>query len=291
MRAYTPDSRWPSRPYPRILPPMFVTFFQELKAAGLPVTLREFLTLMQAMEKDLADRRVDDFYYLSRAALVKDERNLDKFDRVFARVFKGLATTAEALAAEIPAEWLKKLTEKYLTEEEKRQIEAMGGLDKLLETLRERLKEQKGRHQGGSKWIGTAGTSPVGAYGYNPEGVRIGQDGNRNFRAVEVWDKREFKDLAGDVELGTRNIKIALRRLRKFARTGAPEELDLDGTVKGTAQKGYLDILMRPERHNTIKVLLFFDIGGSMDWHVKATEELFSAARTEVKHMVPLYFP
>src|ERR1700722_3265383 len=290
MRAYTPDSRWPSRPYPRILPPMFVTFFQELKAAGLPVTLREFLTLMQAMDKDLADRRVDDFYYLSRAALVKDERNLDKFDRVFARVFKGLATTAEALAAEIPAEWLKKLTEKYLTEEEKRQIEAMGGLDKLLETLRRRLQEQKGRHQGGSKWIGTAGTSPFGAYGYNPEGVRIGQDGNRNFRAVKVWDKREFKDLAGDVELGTRNIKIALRRLRKFARTGAPEELDLDGTVKGTAQKGYLDILMRPERHNTIKVLLFFDIGGSMDWHVKATEELFSATKSEFKHMIHLCF-
>ena len=166
----------------------------------------------------------------------------------------------------------------------------MGGLDKLLETLRQRLAEQKGRHQGGKKWIGTAGTSPFGAYGYNPEGVRIGQDGNRNFRAVKVWDKREFKDLAGDVELGTRNIKIALRRLRKFARTGAPDELDLDGTIKGTAHKGYLDILMRPERHNTIKVLLFFDIGGSMDWHVKATEELFSAAKTEFKHMVHLYF-
>ena len=166
----------------------------------------------------------------------------------------------------------------------------MGGLDKLLETLRQRLAEQKGRHQGGKKWIGTAGTSPFGAYGYNPEGVRIGQDGNRNFRAVKVWDKREFKDLADDVELGTRNIKIALRRLRKFARTGAPDELDLDGTIKGTAHKGYLDILMRPERHNTIKVLLFFDIGGSMDWHIKATEELFSAAKTEFKHMVHLYF-
>ena len=166
----------------------------------------------------------------------------------------------------------------------------MGGLEKLLETLRQRLAEQKGRHQGGKKWIGTAGTSPFGAYGYNPEGVRIGQDGNRSFRAVKVWDRREFKDLAGDVELGTRNIKLALRRLRKFARTGAPEELDLDGTIKGTAQKGYLDILMRPERHNTIKVLLFFDIGGSMDWHVKVTEELFSAAKTEFKHMIHLYF-
>ena len=184
----------------------------------------------------------------------------------------------------------KKLTEKHLTEEEEELIEALGGLDKLLETLRKRLAEQKGRHQGGKKWIGTAGTSPFGAYGYNPEGVRIGQDGNRNFRAVKVWDKREFKDLAGDVELGTRNIKIALRRLRKFARTGAPDELDLDGTVKGTAQKGYLDIQMRPERHNTIKVLLFFDIGGSMDWHIKVTEELFSAAKTEFKHMIHLYF-
>ena len=269
---------------------MFATFFHELKQAGLPVTLREYLTLMEAMEKDLADRRVEDFYYLSRSALVKDERNLDKFDRVFGHVFKGLDLVSEALTAEIPIEWLKKLTEKHLTEEEKKLIEAMGGLEKLLETLRQRLAEQKGRHQGGKKWIGTAGTSPFGAYGYNPEGVRIGQDGNRNFRAVKVWDKREFKDLADDVELGTRNIKLALRRLRKFARTGAPDELDLDGTIKGTAQKGYLDILMRPERHNTIKVLLFFDIGGSMDWHIKATEELFSAARSEFKHMVHLYF-
>ena len=269
---------------------MFATFFQELKDAGVPVTLREYLTLMEAMEKDLAGRRVEDFYYLSRSALVKDERNLDRFDRVFGHVFKGLDFIDEGLTAEIPLEWLKKLTEKHLTEEEKKQIEAMGGFDKLMETLRQRLAEQKGRHQGGKKWIGTAGTSPFGAYGYNPEGVRIGQDGNRNFRAVKVWDKREFRDLAGDVELGTRNIKIALRRLRKFARTGAEDELDLDGTIKGTAHKGYLDIQMRPERHNTIKVLLFFDIGGSMDWHVKATEELFSAAKTEFKHMVHLYF-
>jgi uncharacterized protein with von Willebrand factor type A (vWA) domain len=269
---------------------MFVTFFTELKSAGLPVTLREYLTLMEAMEKDLAGRRVEDFYYLSRAALVKDERNLDKFDRVFGHVFKGLELLEQALAAEIPAEWLKKLAEKYLTEEEKKLIEAMGGLDKLLETLRKRLEEQKGRHQGGSKWIGTAGTSPFGAYGYNPEGVRIGQDGNRNFRAVKVWDKREFKDLDGEVELGTRNIKLALRRLRKFARTGAPEELDLDGTIKETAHKGYLDIKLRPERHNTVKVLLFFDVGGSMDWHVKLIEELFSAARTEFKHMDYFYF-
>jgi len=269
---------------------MFVAFFQELKTAGVPVTLREYLTLMEAMEKDLAGRRVEDFYYLARTALVKDERNLDKFDRVFGHVFKGLELMSEALSAEIPAEWLKKLAEKYLTEEEKKQIEAIGGLDKLLELLRQRMKEQKGRHQGGNKWIGTGGTSPFGAYGYNPEGVRIGQDENRNFRAVKVWDRRDFKDLDDQVELGTRNIKVALRRLRRFARTGAPEELDLDGTIKGSAHKGYLDILMRPERHNAVKVLLFFDIGGSMDWHVKATEELFSAARSEFKHMEHFYF-
>ncbi|MFL5041173.1 MAG: vWA domain-containing protein, partial [Xanthobacteraceae bacterium] len=262
---------------------MFVSFFHELKAAGVPVTLREYLTLMQAMDADLAGRRVEDFYYLSRAALVKDERNLDKFDRVFGHVFKGLESLEEALEVDIPMEWLKKLAEKYLTEEEKRQIEAMGGLDKLLETLAKRLAEQKGRHQGGNKWIGTAGTSAYGAWGYNPEGVRIGQGKSRHFRAVKVWDKREFKDLDDEVELGTRNIKIALRRLRKFARTGAPDELDLDGTIKETAHKGYLDLKMRPERHNAVKVLLFFDIGGSMDEHIKATEELFSATRTEFK--------
>jgi uncharacterized protein len=207
---------------------MFVTFFHELKAAGVPVTLRKYLTLMEAMDKALAGQRVEDFYYLSRAALVKDERNLDKFDRVFGHVFKGLATMAEAIEADtIPAEWLRKLAEKYLTEEEKRQIEAMGGLDKLLETLRRRLREQKSRHQGGNKWIGTAGTSPFGAYGYNPEGVRVGQDKNCNFRAVKVWDRREFKDLDDQVELGTRNIKMGLRRLRKFARAGAPGEREL----------------------------------------------------------------
>ena len=269
---------------------MFVAFFHELKIAGVPVTLREYLTLMEAMEKDLAGRRVEDFYYLARAALVKDERNLDKFDRVFGHVFKGLELMSETLTPEIPAAWLKKLAEKYLTEEEKRAIDAIGGLDKLLELLRQRMKEQKGRHQGGNKWIGTAGTSPFGAYGYNPEGVRIGQDESRNFRAVKIWDRREFKDLDDQVELGTRNIKIALRRLRKFARTGAPEELDLDGTIKGSAHKGYLDILMRPERHNAVKVLLFLDVGGSMDWHVKATEELFSAARSEFKHIEYFYF-
>jgi len=268
---------------------MFASFFYELKSAGLPVTLREYLTLMEALEHDLASRRVEDFYYLARAALVKDERNLDKFDRVFGKVFKGLELT-DAIAVEIPKEWLKKITEKYLTEEEKQLIESLGGLDKLLETLRERLADQKGRHQGGSKWIGTAGTSPFGAYGYNPEGIRIGQDKNRNFRAVKVWDRREYRDLDDTVELGTRNIKLALRRLRKFARTGALEELDLDGTIKETAHRGYLDIKLRPQRRNAVKVLLFFDIGGSMDWHVQVVEELFSAARTEFKHMDHFYF-
>jgi uncharacterized protein len=269
---------------------MFLTFFTELRAAQVPVTLREYLTMLEALDADLAGKKVEDFYYLSRACLVKDERNLDKFDRVFGHVFKGLENLAQALEkAEIPAEWLRKLAEKYLTEEEKRQIEAMGW-DKLLETLRERLKEQKGRHRGGSKWIGTAGTSPYGAYGYNPEGIRIGQDGNRNFRAVKVWDKREFKDLDDAVELGVRNMRIALRRLRRFARTGAAEELDLDGTIHETAHKGYLDVKLRPERRNAVKVLLFLDVGGSMDWHVEQAEELFSAARAEFKHFEHFYF-
>ncbi len=269
---------------------MFVNFFNDLKAAGVPATLREYLTLMEAMDADLASRRVEDFYYLARAALVKDERNLDKFDRVFGHTFKGLEFMSEAgIEANIPEEWLKKLADKFLTEEEKAQIKALGGLDKLMETLKQRLAEQKGRHQGGSKWIGTGGTSPFGNGGYNPEGIRIGGESTHR-RAVKVWDKREFKDLDDQIELGTRNIKVALRRLRKFARTGTAEELDLDGTIQGTAHKGYLDIHMRPERHNAVKVLLFFDIGGSMDWHIKATEELFSAARTEFKHMEHFYF-
>ena len=269
---------------------MFVTFFHELKQANLPVTLREYLTLMETLELDLADKRVEDFYYLARACLVKDERNLDKFDRVFGHIFKGLELMSETANAEIPQDWLKKMAEKFLTEEEKKEIEALGGWDKLMETLKERLKEQKGRHQGGSKWIGTAGTSPFGAYGYNPEGVRIGQDGNRNFKAVKVWDKREYKDLDDSVELGTRNIKVALRRLRKFAREGAAEELDLDETIHETANRGYLDLQFRPERRNAVKVLLFFDVGGSMDGHIKACEELFSAARMEFKNMEYFYF-
>jgi uncharacterized protein with von Willebrand factor type A (vWA) domain len=269
---------------------MFLQFFTSLREAQVPVTLREYLTLMEAIDADLAEQTVENFYYLSRAALVKDERNLDKFDRVFGTVFKGLESLLDAMEkADIPAEWLKKLAEKYLTEEEKKQIEAMGW-DKLMETLRQRLREQQGRHQGGNKWIGTAGTSPFGAHGYNPEGVRIGQEKNRNNRAVKVWDKREFRDLDGNVELGIRNIKIALRRLRKFARTGAPDELDLDTTIKETANHGYLDVVMRPERRNAVKVLVFFDIGGSMDSHIEQVEELFSAAKTEFKHMEYFYF-
>ena len=269
---------------------MFITFFHELKAAGVPVTVREYLTLMEAMDKDVAARRVEDFYYLSRTVLVKDERNLDKFDRVFGQVFKGLELLSDSEEIHIPEEWLRKLAEKYLTPEEMKEIEALGGWDKLMETLAKRLAEQKGRHQGGSKWIGTAGTSPFGAYGYNPEGIRIGQDKGRHGRAVKVWDKREFRDLDGDVELGTRNIKIALRRLRKFARTGAADELDLPGTIRQTARQGWLDVQLRPERRNAVKVLLFLDVGGSMDWHIKACEELFSAARSEFKHLEVFYF-
>ncbi len=269
---------------------MFLNFFTALRDAQVPVSLREYLMLMDALDHDLADKSVEDFYYLSRTVLVKDERNLDKFDRVFGAVFKGLESLLDGLGnAEIPADWLKKLAEKYITDEEKAQLEAMGW-DKLMETLKKRLEEQKKRHQGGSKWIGTGGTSPFGAHGYNPEGIRIGQEEGKNRRAVKVWDKRVYKDLDDDVEIGTRNIKVALRRLRKFARTGAPDEFDLDGTIRETAHKGWLDVQMRPERRNAVKVLLFFDIGGSMDWHIKQVEELFSAARTEFKHMHYFYF-
>ncbi|MEM7172413.1 MAG: VWA domain-containing protein [Pseudomonadota bacterium] len=271
---------------------MFANLFFGLREAGVPVTLRELLDLHGAMEMDLADKNINNFYYLSRSLLVKDERFLDRFDRVFGEVFKGLEKSeAEGEAAEIPEDWLRKMTELLLTDEEKAQIEALGGWEKLMETLRQRLAEQKGRHQGGSKWIGTGGTSPFGAYGYNPEGIRIGQEGNRNFRAVKVWDKREFKDLDGDQELGTRNIKVALRRLRRFAREGAASELDLEDTIQATArQAGWLDLRMVPERHNAVKVLLLLDIGGSMDYHVRACEGLFSAARSEFKHLEPYYF-
>jgi uncharacterized protein len=269
---------------------MFTKFFHQLKSAGLPVSLREYLTLMEAMDADLANRRIEDFYYLSRVTLVKDERNLDKFDRIFSHIFKGVENLAEDATAEVPADWLKSLTEKYFTEEEMKQIEALGGWDKLMETLKQRLDEQKERHEGGNKWIGTGGTSPFGSGGYNPEGVRIGNTGKRQGRAVKVWEKRNFKNLDDSVELGTRNIKIALRRLRRFARQGAPDEFDLDTTIDATARAGYLDIKMRPERRNTIKVLLFFDVGGSMDPFVRICEELFSASRSEFKHMEYFYF-
>jgi uncharacterized protein len=269
---------------------MFTTFFLELKAAKVPVTLMEYLTLLEAMDTDVAGGRVENFYYLSRASLVKDERHLDKFDQVFGHVFKGLDLMSEVANAEIPEEWLRSVGQLHLSEEDKKKIEALGGWDKIMEELRKRLEEQKGRHQGGNKWIGTGGKSPYGADGYNPAGVRIGQKSNRNNRAIKVWDKREFRDFDDNIELGTRNIKVALRRLRKFARQGAPDELDLDGTIKGTAHKGYLDIHMRPERHNTVKVLMFFDVGGSMDYHIKGVEELFSAARAEFKHLEFFYF-
>jgi len=269
---------------------MFLTFFNELRQAKVPVTLKEYLALMEGLDKNVIGMKVDEFYYLSRTALVKDERNLDKFDRVFSHAFKGLETLDATELAQIPEDWLKALTEKYLTEEEKKQIEALGGWEKLMEELKKRLEEQKKRHEGGNKMIGTAGTSPFGAYGYNPEGIRMGQEKGRHGKAVKVWDKREYKNLDDQVELGTRNIKIALRRLRKWAREGALTELDLPETIRTTAHQGYLDLVLRPERHNKVKVLIFFDIGGSMDSHIKLCEELFSAARTEFKHMDFFYF-
>ena len=269
---------------------MFINFFTELKIAGLPVSLKEYLMLMEALEARVGAYKMEDFYYLSRACMVKDERNLDKFDRVFSEVFEGIESISEDLTADIPEDWLRALTEKFLTEEEKAEIEALGGWDEIMETLKKRLEEQKGRHQGGSKWIGTGGTSPFGAYGYNPAGIRIGQHESRHKRAIKVWDKRQFKDLDDTIELGTRNIKVALRRLRQFARTGAPEELDLDDTIRSTANKGYLDLKLVPERRNAVKVLLFFDVGGSMDPFIRSCEELFSAARTEFKHMEYFYF-
>ncbi|NDH04003.1 MAG: VWA domain-containing protein, partial [Marivivens sp.] len=272
---------------------MFLPFFENLRKGGVPVSLREFLSFLDGLAAGIATYDVDAFYYLARAALVKDERHLDKFDRAFAASFEGLEAISfddVVEAMDLPEEWLRKLAEKTLSEEEKAEIQSLGGFDKLMETLKQRLEEQKGRHQGGSKWVGTAGTSPFGAYGYNPEGVRIGQDKSRHQRAVKVWDKREFKNLDDSVELGTRNIKVALKRLRKWARDGAADELDLDGTIRATAEHGYLDVQTRPERRNAVKVLLFFDIGGSMDPHIKVVEELFSAARSEFKHLEHFYF-
>ena len=269
---------------------MLIDFFFTAKEFGVPVSIKEFLVLMEALKRHVAYCSVDDFYYLSRTCLVKDEKHFDKFDRAFGKYFKGVLEI-DGIVAEIPEEWLKRMAEKYLTEEEKKLIESLGGWDKLMETLKKRLEEQKGRHQGGSKWIGTAGTSPYGAYGYNPEGIRIGQQESRNRRAVKVWDAREYKNYDDSVEIGIRNIKVALRRLRKFAREGAAEELDLDDTIRSTARKaGLLDIKMVPERHNAVKVLLMLDVGGSMDDHIKLCEELFSAARTEFKHLEYYYF-
>jgi uncharacterized protein len=273
---------------------MFTTFFYELRRARVPVSLKEYLALLEAMKAGVAEGSVDDFYHLARTVLVKDERNFDRFDVVFGHVFKGMDTLGavlEEVFGSVPEEWLRKLAERVLTAEEKAQIAALGGWDAIMRTLAERLREQHGRHQGGSKWIGTAGTSPFGAHGYNPEGVRIGQDGNRNRRAVKVWDRRDFRNLDDTVEIGTRNIKVALRRLRRFARTGAAEELDLPDTIRSTAENaGWLDIKMRPERRNTAKVLLFLDVGGSMDDHVRVAEELFSAARSEFRHLEHFYF-
>jgi len=269
---------------------MLIDFFLKLKSHKLPVSVKEYLTLLEAMDRRVIGPSIDDFYYLSRATLVKDEANFDKFDRAFAEYFQGVESIA-GIELDVPLEWLLKQAELNLSEEEKAMIEAMGGWEKLMETLKKRLEEQKGRHHGGNKWIGTAGTSPFGAYGYNPEGIRIGQDKSRNRSAVKVWDAREYRNLDDSVELGTRNIKVALRRLRKFAREGAPEELDLDTTIDKTARNaGYLDLMMRPERHNAVKVLMFLDIGGTMDDHVKLCEELFSAAKTEFKHLEYFYF-
>ena len=272
---------------------MFRPFLEQLRQHGVPVSVREYLAFLEALKVGLARFDAEGFYYLARTTMVKDEKHIDRFDRAFAAAFKGLdEITPEAVlqAVDLPPEWLEKLAEKHLTDEERAKIEALGGFEALMETLRKRLEEQKGRHQGGSKWIGTAGTSPFGAYGFNPEGVRVGQSESRNQKAVKVWDKREFRNLDDSVELGTRNIKVALKRLRNWARDGAEEELDLDGTIRATAEQGWLDVKTRPERRNAVKVLLFLDIGGSMDPYVKVVEELFSAARAEFKYLEHFYF-
>jgi uncharacterized protein len=272
---------------------VFLPFFETLRRTGVPVSLREYLTFLEGMAAGLATYDADGFYYLARTVMVKDERHLDRFDRAFAESFKGLEDipAQDVLeAVDLPADWLARLAERDLTAEEKAAIEALGGFEALMATLKKRLEEQKGRHQGGSKWIGTAGTSPFGAYGYNPEGLRIGQDASRHQRAVKVWDRREFRNLDDTVELGTRNIKIALRRLRKWARSGAADELDLDGTIRATAEHGWLDVQLRPERRNAVKVLLFLDAGGSMDPYVRVMEELFSAARSEFRQLRVFYF-
>lgn len=268
---------------------MFFGFLDELRAAGIPASMKEHLVLLEALDRDVIARKPEEFYYLSRATFVKDEGLLDRFDQVFAKVFKGIETSYDETRAAIPEDWLKAVAEKFLSPEEMEAIKALGSWEEIMETLKQRLEEQKERHQGGSKWIGTGGTSPYGNSGYNPEGVRIGGESVHK-RAVKVWDKREFRNLDSTRELGTRNIKVALRRLRRFAREGAADELDLDATIDGTARQGWLDIHMRPERHNAVKLLLFLDIGGSMDPHVKLCEELFSAATSEFKNLEFFYF-
>jgi uncharacterized protein with von Willebrand factor type A (vWA) domain len=270
---------------------VLLPFFYMLRQGGLKTSITEWLALLEAMQKGLAGQSVDDFYYLARTTLVKDESELDRFDRIFGAYFQGVEDSLSDLFQALPDEWLRHESELLLTEEERAQIESMGGFEALMQALKERLEEQEDRHAGGSKWIGTAGTSPFGAYGYNPEGVRMGQGGSRNRRAVKVWDKREYRNLDDSLELGTRNIKVALRRLRKFAREGAADQLDLDDTIDKTARNaGLLDIRMVPERHNAIKVLLCLDIGGSMDDHIRICEEMFSAARSEFKHLEYFYF-
>ena len=267
---------------------MFIGFVEALRAAGVPASLKEHLLLLEALDAEVIDRTPEQFYYLSRSIFVKDEALIDRFDRVFAHVFRGLTAPADAQAT-IPEEWLRAVAEKYLTPEEMAKIESLGTWDEIMETLKQRLAEQEGRHQGGNKWIGTGGTSPYGNSGYNPEGVRIGGE-SKHKRAIKVWDKREFANLDNTRELGTRNIKVALRRLRRFAREGAADELDLDATIAGTARQGWLDVRMRPERHNAVKLLLFLDVGGSMDPFVRLVEELFSAATAEFRHLEFFYF-
>ena len=269
---------------------MLINFFHGLKDAGVPVTTRELLDLMEGLKQHVVFADIDDFYYFSRTCMVKDEKYFDRFDRAFGLHFKELEALDDIIEALIPDDWLRSEFMKNLSDEEKAQIESLGGLEKLIEEFKKRLEEQKERHEGGNKWVGTGGTSPFGQEGYHPEGIRVGPNG-RNKKAVKVWDKREFKNLDDSVQLGTRNIKVAMRRLRKFARTGAADELDLDDTISSTARNaGLLDIKMVPERHNAVKVLLFLDVGGSMDPHVKVCEELFSAARTEFKHLQSFYF-
>ncbi|HEY0625214.1 MAG TPA: VWA domain-containing protein [Allosphingosinicella sp.] len=268
---------------------MFFSFVDELRAAGIPASLKEHLTLLQALDADIIAASPEEFYYLARATFVKDEALLDRFDQVFGKVFKGIEIDYGTEAVPIPEEWLKKVAELYLTPEQMAEIKSLGSWEEIMETLKKRLEEQKERHQGGNKWIGTGGTSPFGNSGYNPEGVRIGGEGGQR-SAIKVWDKREFRNLDSSKELGTRNIKVALRRLRRFAREGAADELDIDGTINGTARKGWLDIQMRPERHNAVKLLLFLDVGGSMDPHIRVCEELFSAATSEFKNMEFFYF-